>query len=93
MEKIKGKMNEPSTKLQLIIAVFIALIPTFLVMWNNSRDELNKTVARHEVTLENHELRINLQEVKSEKIDASLEEIKRGITKIQLSLKDKKNKD
>ncbi len=85
-------MNEPSTKLQLIISVFIALLPTFFVMWSNSRDELNKTVARHEVTLENHELRINLQEVKSEKIDASLEEIKKGITQIQISLKDKQDR-
>lgn len=86
-------MNKPSTRLQVIIAFFIALSPTFLSLYYNSKDKLKEKVNRHEITLENHELRINIQEVKSQKIDASLEIIKKGIVNIQLALKDKKDRD
>ena len=77
---------------QLLIGIFIAISPTFFTIYYNSKSELKSKVDRHEITLENHRLRVELLEKNSSSIERKLDDIVSGIHSIDLQLKDKKDK-
>ena len=88
---------------QLLIALLVAMSPTFFVMWSNSKSELKKTVDKHTVVLENHSLRIDLIEKDIEYTRKLLEEnskynrdklekIYDGVVDLKIKIKDKQDR-
>lgn len=77
---------------QLVIAFAIAMMPTFYTIYNNSKSELKSKVNEHEIKLENHALRIQLLEKKSDGIDKKLDKIVDGVGDIKIELQNKQDK-
>jgi len=77
---------------QLLIALIIAMSPTFFVMWSNSRSDLKEKVTNNHMMIENHTLKIERLENTNEKVLGKLDEINKNIIGLMLGLKDKQDR-
>ena len=74
---IQKHMDKQINFRQLLIALIIAMSPTFFVMWSNSRSDLKEKITSNHMMIENHSLKIERLENTNEKVLDKLDEINR----------------
>jgi len=89
---IQRHMDKQINFKQLLIALIIAMSPTFFVMWSNSRSDLKEKVTNNHMMIENHTLKIERLENTNEKVLGKLDEINKNIIGLMLGLKDKQDR-
>ena len=93
-------MNENISRKELIVAFLLALSPTFYTAWNDDQKTITDVLAKHEVKLENHALRIQANEKRYSDVtnqfkdlDDKIDEQSRMLTKILVALEKKEDRD
>ena len=89
---IQKHMDKQINFKQLLIALIIAMSPTFFVMWSNSRSDLKEKITSNQMMIENHSLKIERLENTNEKVLDKLDEINSNIVDLMLGLKDKQDR-
>ena len=89
---IQKHMDKQINFKQLLIALIIAMSPTFFVMWSNSRSDLKEKITSNQMMIENHSIKIERLENTNEKVLDKLDEINSNIVDLMLGLKDKQDR-